>query len=68
MEIKILGAAKEVGRSAFLVSNEKSNILLDYGVLLKKEPQFPLHVKPKDLNSRPFRPFRISPFFIFILH
>ena len=51
MEIKILGAAKEVGRSAFLVSNEKSNILLDYGVLLKKEPQFPLHVKPKDLNA-----------------
>ena len=51
MEIKILGAAKEVGRSAFLVSNENSNILMDYGVLLKKEPQFPLHVKPKDLNA-----------------
>lgn len=51
MEIKILGAAKEVGRSAFLVSNENSNILMDYGVLLKKEPQFPLHVKPKDLHA-----------------
>jgi putative mRNA 3-end processing factor len=51
MEIKILGAAKEVGRSAFLVSNENSNILMDYGVLLKKEPQFPLHVKPKDLHG-----------------
>src|SRR5919106_376000 len=51
MEIKILGAAKEVGRSAFLVSNENSNVLMDYGVLLKKEPQFPLHVKPKDLHA-----------------
>jgi putative mRNA 3-end processing factor len=51
MEIKILGAAKEVGRSAFLVSNENSNILMDYGVLLKKEPQFPLHVKPKELHA-----------------
>lgn len=51
MEIKILGAAKEVGRSAFLVSNENSHILMDYGVLLKKEPQFPLHVKPKDLQA-----------------
>lgn len=51
MEITILGAAKEVGRSAFLVSNENSNILMDYGVLLKKEPQFPLHVKPKDLHA-----------------
>jgi len=51
MEIKILGAAKEVGRSAFLVSNERSNILMDYGVLLKKEPQFPIHIKPKDLHA-----------------
>jgi putative mRNA 3-end processing factor len=51
MEIKILGAAKEVGRSAFLVSNDNSHILMDYGVLLKKEPQFPLHVKPKDLQA-----------------
>jgi putative mRNA 3-end processing factor len=24
---------------------------MDYGVLLKKEPQFPLHVKPKDLHA-----------------
>jgi putative mRNA 3-end processing factor len=51
LEIKILGAAKEVGRSAFLVSNDNSNVLMDYGVLLKKEPQFPLHVKPKDLHA-----------------
>ena len=51
MEIKILGAAKEVGRSAFLVSNENTNVLMDYGVLLKKEPQFPVHVKPKDVHA-----------------
>jgi len=51
LEIKVLGAAKEVGRSAFLVSSENSNILLDYGILLKREPEFPIHVKPKDIHA-----------------
>ena len=51
MEVRVLGAGKEVGRSAFLVKSEISNILLDYGVLLKKEPEFPIHVKPKDINA-----------------
>lgn len=51
MKIKILGAAKEVGSSAFLVQSEKSQILLDYGVTLKKEPEFPLHVQPKDIDA-----------------
>ena len=51
MKVSVLGAAKEVGRSAFLVSSERTNVLLDYGVLLKKEPQFPMHVKPRDINA-----------------
>jgi predicted metal-dependent RNase len=63
MEIKILGAAKEVGRSAFLVSNENSNILMDYGVLLKKEPQF----TRDSIISRSFRSFWISSLIISII-
>ncbi len=51
MKISVLGAGKEVGRSAFLVTCENTNILLDYGVLLKREPIFPLHVRPKDINA-----------------
>ena len=51
MKISVLGAGKEVGRSAFLVTCENTNILLDYGVLLKREPSFPLHVRPKDINA-----------------
>ncbi len=51
MKISILGAGQEVGRSAFLVTCENINILLDYGVLLKREPSFPLHVRPKDINA-----------------
>ena len=31
MDIRFLGAAREVGRSGFLVSGKKRNILLDYG-------------------------------------
>ena len=51
MKVTVLGAAKEVGRSAFLVNANHSNILLDYGVLLKREPIFPMHVKPKDIDA-----------------
>ncbi|HEX2014386.1 MAG TPA: MBL fold metallo-hydrolase RNA specificity domain-containing protein [Nitrososphaera sp.] len=51
MKVKVLGAAKEVGRSAFLVSCNHTNILMDYGVLLKREPIFPMHVKPKEVDA-----------------
>jgi putative mRNA 3-end processing factor len=46
-----MGAAKEVGRSAFLVNCDHTNILMDYGVLLKREPIFPMHVKPKEVDA-----------------
>ena len=51
MKVSILGAAKEVGRSAFLVKSDQTSILMDYGVLLKREPIFPMHVKPKDIDA-----------------
>ena len=54
MNVKILGAAHEVGRSGFLVDCDGTNLLLDYGVLFAKRgtpPQFPLHVKPRDIDS-----------------
>jgi putative mRNA 3-end processing factor len=51
LKVSILGAAKEVGRSAFLVSSNETSILMDYGVLLKREPIFPMHVKPKDIDA-----------------
>lgn len=51
MKVSILGAAKEVGRSAFLVNSNQTSILMDYGVLLKREPIFPMHVKPKDIDA-----------------
>jgi putative mRNA 3-end processing factor len=51
LKVTTLGAAKEVGRSAFLINSNNTNILLDYGVLLKREPVFPIHVKPKEIDA-----------------
>jgi len=55
VEIKVLGAAGEVGRSAFQVNCEGTNFLLDYGVMFGKPrgapPTYPLHVKPRDIDS-----------------
>ena len=51
MRITALGAAREVGRSGFLLEADGTKILLDYGVLLRREPSFPVHVQPKDVDA-----------------
>jgi putative mRNA 3-end processing factor len=55
VEIKVLGAAGEVGRSAFQVNCDGTNFLLDYGVMFGRPrgspPTYPLHVKPRDIDS-----------------
>jgi putative mRNA 3-end processing factor len=54
LDVKVLGAANQVGRSGFLVNCNGTNVLLDYGVLFGRRgapPEYPLHVKPKDLDA-----------------
>jgi putative mRNA 3-end processing factor len=54
LDVKVLGAANEVGRSGFLVNCNGTKLLLDYGVLFGRRgspPGYPLHVKPKDLDA-----------------
>ena len=52
MKITALGAAREVGRSAFLLQSDSKNLVLDFGVLLRgSEPSFPIHVQPKDIDA-----------------
>ncbi|MDE1766028.1 MAG: MBL fold metallo-hydrolase [Thaumarchaeota archaeon] len=51
MQVKVLGAAKEVGRSAFQVNCDGASFLLDYGVELGKEPSYPLQVDPREINA-----------------
>jgi len=50
-KIKFLGGAGEVGRSAVALSSGDTTILLDYGVLLNREPDFPMHISPKNLDG-----------------
>src|SRR3989304_3341840 len=51
MEITALGAARQVGRSAFLLHGKSTNVLLDFGVMITREPVFPIHVQPKDIDA-----------------
>ncbi len=51
MKIGFLGGAREVGRIGISVKSEKSQVLLDYGVMLDREPGFPMHVPPKEVDA-----------------
>ena len=51
MDIKFLGGAREVGRAAVSVKTQKTQILLDYGVMLDHMPGFPMHVPPKEVDA-----------------
>jgi putative mRNA 3-end processing factor len=51
MQVKVLGAARQVGRSGFQISHGDTSILLDYGAMTTKEPGFPVHVQPKTVDG-----------------
>jgi putative mRNA 3-end processing factor len=51
MKIKFLGGAREVGRAAIAVATEKTQLLMDYGVMLDNEPGFPMHIPPKEVDA-----------------
>jgi putative mRNA 3-end processing factor len=51
LQIRFLGATHEVGRAAISVKTEKTQVLLDYGVMLNHEPGFPMHVPPKEVDA-----------------
>jgi putative mRNA 3-end processing factor len=50
MEINFLGACREIGRSAFTITDDKKKILLDYGVVMNDEVGFPTHITSKDIQ------------------
>jgi putative mRNA 3-end processing factor len=49
--IKFLGGTREVGRSAISVKGGNTQVLLDYGVMMEREPGFPIHVPPNEVNG-----------------
>jgi putative mRNA 3-end processing factor len=51
MKMRFLGGAREVGRAAIAVKTEKTQLLLDYGVMINHEPGFPMHVPPKEVDA-----------------
>ncbi|MYB47178.1 MAG: MBL fold metallo-hydrolase [Cenarchaeum sp. SB0662_bin_33] len=54
MNVTVLGAAGEVGRSGFLVEEENTKVLMDYGVMFERRgepPKFPIQVQSRDLNG-----------------
>ncbi len=51
MQVRFLGGAREVGRIGISVKSAKSQVVIDYGVMLDHEPGFPMHVPPKDVDA-----------------
>jgi putative mRNA 3-end processing factor len=51
LQVGFLGGAREVGRMGIHVKTAKTQVMIDYGVMLDREPGFPMHVPPKDLDA-----------------
>src|SRR4030066_1387659 len=51
LQVKFLGGAREVGRIGIAVKSMKTQVVLDYGVMLDHEPGFPMHIPPKELDA-----------------
>ena len=54
MNVTVLGAARQVGRSGFLVQEGNTKVLMDYGVMFERRgepPKFPVQVQSRDLDG-----------------
>ena len=51
LELRFLGGTREIGRISIAAKTEKTQILLDYGVMMDHEPGFPMHVPPKEVDA-----------------
>ena len=51
MKVRFIGAPEIVGRAAFLLEEDKHQIILDYGVELTKPPKLPLTIPPRYVDA-----------------
>ncbi len=51
LQVQFLGGAREVGRMGIGVNSAKTQVIVDYGVILTEPPGFPIHIPPKDVNA-----------------
>ncbi len=48
MKLKFLGGAEEVGRLGVKITDKDTSVIVDYGVIPEKPPQYPLPPEPVD--------------------
>jgi len=51
VKLQFMGGTHEVGRNAVLLDSGGANLLLDYGVKIGDKPQFPGHIRAKDVDG-----------------
>jgi len=51
LTLRFLGGTGEVGRSAVSVRGGNTQVLVDYGVMMEREPGFPMHVPPNEVSG-----------------
>jgi len=51
VKIKFLGGTRQVGGNAVLVESKEGRLLLEYGVKPGTPPEFPSHVRAKDIDG-----------------
>ncbi len=51
VKLRFMGGTHEVGRNAVLLESGEAKLLLDYGVKLGEKPEFPGHVRARDVDG-----------------
>jgi putative mRNA 3-end processing factor len=51
ISINFLGGAREVGRSAIIIKADNTQLLMDYGIMIDREPGFPMHIRPNEVDG-----------------
>ena len=51
VKLGFMGGTHEVGRNAILLHSNEAKLLLEYGVKMGEPPEFPAHVRAKDLDG-----------------
>ena len=51
VKLRFMGGTHEVGRNAILVESNRTRLLLDYGAKINDAPNFPSHIRAKDIDG-----------------
>ena len=51
VKLGFMGGTHEVGRNAIVLHSNEAKLLLEYGVRIGEPPEFPAHVRAKDLDG-----------------